>query len=315
MEGGRIMRSTRLRHRLILSTTLGTGLFLAASPTWAQTSLPTPADATNLVGVNAPVASPDGTRLDIGVTANGGMIDWKRFDIPANNTIQFNDQTGGNGVDRVAVLNRVIGDGGTISPSTIDGMLKAPANMAVYLLNPAGLTFGAGAVVNVGSLIAGTLDLSRADFLAGLVSGSERFAGTTAGTVQVDAGARLFATGSAAAGLGNLVLLGAKVSVAAPAANGTPARIVARQGADPLADPPIAAGADDGDVAFVAADDVTITASAGSPLAITIAKGTAVEGAFKVDGTIAGRNVTLALATRGSVTDTLLSVAGLALST
>ncbi len=309
------MRSTRLRHRLVLSTALGTGLLLAAPRAGAQDTarLPTAADVVTSAGIGTPVLSVGDTRLDVGVTSNGATVDWKQFDIPVGQSIHFNDETGGGGTP-VAVLNRVIGDGGIIKASTIDGLLQAPSNMAVFLINSAGITFGPTGAVNVGSLIASTLDLQPETFLTQVEAGRYTFAGTGTGGVQVDAGARLFASGSSAAGLGNLVLLGAKVAVG-PVAAGTTATILARSGIDPDAPTVVAPSADDGDVALVAADDVTVGMAAGSPLSITIAKGTAVEGAFKVDGSIAGRNVTLALATRGGVTDTLLSVAGMTTAT
>ncbi len=309
------MRSMRLRRRLVLSTALGTGLLLAAPRARGQDTarLPNAADVLTSAGIGAPVLSLGDTRLDVGVTSNGATVDWKQFDIPVGQSIHFNDETGGGGTP-VAVLNRVIGNGGTVKASTIDGLLQAPSNMAVFLINSAGITFGPTGAVNVGSLIASTLDLQPETFLTQVEAGRYTFAGTGAGGVQVDAGARLFATGSSAAGLGDLVLLGAKV-VVGPVATGTTATILARSGIDPDAPTVLAPSADDGDVALVAADDVTIEMGTGSPLSITIAKGTAVEGAFKVDGSIAGRNVTLALATRGGVTDTLLSVAGMTTAT
>ncbi|MBB6503697.1 hypothetical protein F4693_000652 [Sphingomonas endophytica] len=186
--------------------------------------------------------------------------------------------------------------------------------MSVFLINSSGITFGPTGVVNVGSLIASTLDLSPADFAADVAAGRFAFAGSGSGDIKVAGGARLFAIGSAAAGLGNLVLLGAKVAVGRDS-GGTAPTLVARNGVDPDAATIAAPTGDDGDVALIAADDVTVEMGTGSPLSIAIAKGTAVEGAFKVDGSIAGRNVTLALATRGGVTDTLLSVAGMTTAT
>src|SRR5690606_10797437 len=51
------------------------------------------------------------------------------------------------------------------------------ANGSVFIINPAGITFGADAVVNVGGLVASTLWISEDDFNDGLAGGSYRFDG------------------------------------------------------------------------------------------------------------------------------------------
>ena len=61
-----------------------------------------------------------------------------------------------------AVLNRV---GAGQSASSILGSLQS--NGRVFLINPNGIVFGAGSQVNVAGLVASTLNLSDADFLAG----------------------------------------------------------------------------------------------------------------------------------------------------
>ena len=50
-------------------------------------------------------------------------------------------------------------------PSVILGSLSA--NGKVFLINPNGVLFGRGAQVNVGGLVASTLGISDADFMAG----------------------------------------------------------------------------------------------------------------------------------------------------
>jgi filamentous hemagglutinin family protein len=60
-----------------------------------------------------------------------------------------------------AVLNRITGQ----SPSQILGALQS--NGKVFLINPNGIVFGAGSRVDVNGLVASSLDLSNADFLAG----------------------------------------------------------------------------------------------------------------------------------------------------
>ena len=63
------------------------------------------------------------------------------------------------------MLNRVIGAGGAIDPSVILGALQS--NGRVFLINPSGIVFGAGAQIDVAGLVASSLNLSNADFLGG----------------------------------------------------------------------------------------------------------------------------------------------------
>jgi len=91
-------------------------------------------------------------------------------------------------------LNRVLGP----DPSTILGNLSANGN--VFLVNPNGVLFGANAQVNVGGLIASTLQITDADFMAG----QYRFSGAGTGSVVNQ--------GSITADGGSVALLGANVS-------------------------------------------------------------------------------------------------------
>ena len=59
------------------------------------------------------------------------------------------------------MLNRVVGQ----NPSSILGALQS--NGRVFLINPNGIVFGAGSQINVGGLVASTMNLSNEDFLAG----------------------------------------------------------------------------------------------------------------------------------------------------
>ena len=84
------------------------------------------------------------------------ITQWRDFDIGSDSRVDFL-QPGASSV----VLNRVVGG----NPSQILGTLTA--NGRVYLLNPAGILFGYGAQVDVGALVAATLDMSDDDFLNG----------------------------------------------------------------------------------------------------------------------------------------------------
>ncbi|WP_238534028.1 filamentous hemagglutinin N-terminal domain-containing protein, partial [Herbaspirillum lusitanum] len=101
------------------------------------------------------------------------IINWGSFSIAQSEIVRFIQQNANS-----AVLNRVTGQ----DPSVIMGALQS--NGRVYLINPNGILFGAGAQVNVNGLIASTLDIANADFIAGK---NKFFAGATAGSV-VNAG-------------------------------------------------------------------------------------------------------------------------------
>jgi filamentous hemagglutinin family protein len=86
----------------------------------------------------------------------GTIINWQGFSIGANEITHFVQQSASS-----AVLNRVISN----NPSSILGTLQS--NGRVFLINPGGIVFGAGATVDVAGMVASTLNLSNADFLAG----------------------------------------------------------------------------------------------------------------------------------------------------
>ncbi|WP_431288185.1 YDG domain-containing protein [Roseateles chitinivorans] len=116
-----------------------------------------------------------GSQLRIDQTSNKLILNWNSFDIGSNASVRFN-QTG---ADAVA-LNRVTGG----APSQIFGDLSA--NGQVWLVNNSGVVFGKGATVNVGGLVASTLNVSDADFLGGRA----RFSGTSTAQVRNDGSIR-----------------------------------------------------------------------------------------------------------------------------
>ena len=123
--------------------------------------------------------STTGPQMTVTQTTKGAIIDWGSFSIGSGYGVTFDQQFGASSV----TLNRVVGFGYGVTPSSIDGTLTA--NGSVFLINPAGITFGSGAVVNVGGLVASTLDLANADFLTGLSEGHYVFtaSGPDAGAI------------------------------------------------------------------------------------------------------------------------------------
>ncbi|RZJ20992.1 MAG: filamentous hemagglutinin N-terminal domain-containing protein, partial [Haliea sp.] len=115
------------------------------------------------------------------------------FSIGAKDQVNIQQQMGASSV----LLNRVVNSG---PRSEIQGLLSAPGR--VYVVNPAGVLFGPTAQVNVGGLVASTLDIAGADqdarnasFMAGGRELSLSGPADGLGAVTVEAGARLNATG------------------------------------------------------------------------------------------------------------------------
>jgi filamentous hemagglutinin family protein len=148
---------SRRRSALLRSTALvrlaGLAMFgfAAASSAQAQ-NLPTG----GTVSAGSATISTGGQSVTINQTSQQAAINWQSFSIGKDNQVVF-VQPNANSV----ALNRVLGP----DPSSILGSLQA--NGKVFLINPNGILFGKGANVNVGGLVASTLGLTDADFMAG----------------------------------------------------------------------------------------------------------------------------------------------------
>lgn len=142
--------------------------------------------------VSAGSATLGGTSANMTITQTtpNVAINWQSFGIKAGESVQF-VQPGSSSV----ALNRVVG----ANPSSILGSLSS--NGQVFLVNPNGILFGQGASVNVGGLVASTLGITDANFMAQ----NYTFSGAGAGAV-VNQGAISAANG------GYVALLGANVS-------------------------------------------------------------------------------------------------------
>ncbi|MEO8999848.1 MAG: filamentous hemagglutinin N-terminal domain-containing protein, partial [Rhodanobacter sp.] len=98
-------------------------------------------------------------------------LNWQTFNVGANESVLFNQPS------RSAVaLNRILDQ----NPSQIFGRINS--NGQIFLINTHGIIFGATAQLNVGGLMASTLDLTPTDFLAGHYN--LNLAGPSAGIVN-----------------------------------------------------------------------------------------------------------------------------------
>ena len=103
----------------------------------------------------ASFAHPAAGMLNI-ANSPGAIINWQGFSIDRGELTRFVQQS-----NTSAVLNRVTGG----DPSAILGQLVS--NGKVFLINPNGIAFGANARVDTAGLVASTLNIKDADFIAG----------------------------------------------------------------------------------------------------------------------------------------------------
>jgi filamentous hemagglutinin family protein len=166
----------------------------AAPPCGAPVCGPTALSATShplggkVVSGSASI-SQVGNTTDIRQSSADVAIDWLSFSVGSEESVDFLQPS----ASAVAV-NRITGSNG----SEILGHLEA--NGQVYLINPNGIIFGKGAEVNVGGLVASTLDVNESS-----VSGSSRsFEGSGTGSI-VNEGTISAANGGYVALIGNRV--------------------------------------------------------------------------------------------------------------
>lgn len=127
--------------------------------------------------------------MTINQSSQSAVVNWQGFNIAAGEAVNFAQPDSSS-----VALNRVLGS----DPSNIFGSLTA--NGQVFLVNPNGVLFGNSASVNVGGMVASTLNISNADFMAGKYN----FTGNSTASVQN--------AGSIHADGGYIALLGANVS-------------------------------------------------------------------------------------------------------
>ncbi|MDO9365172.1 MAG: filamentous hemagglutinin N-terminal domain-containing protein [Methylotenera sp.] len=237
---------------------LSAGSFLLVSATAFASDLPTGGE---VVGGSGSIAT-NGNTMTINQSTTKLAIDWQSFSIGQGNTVNFVQPSASS-----VALNRVLG----ADVSVIQGALNA--NGQVFLINPNGVLFTPTAQINVGGIVASTLNMSTADFMAG----NYKFEGTSSnaiinqgnitavgdgnggGTIALIA-AKITNTGSLTANKGN-VLLGAGSKVTLDL--GGPVKLQVTQGQiDALIESGGAIKADGG--------TILLTAKAAGDLAISV---------------------------------------------
>ena len=150
-----------------------------------------------------------GTQTQIQQLTDRAIVDWNSFSIGATESVMFLQPS-----QLSVILNRVTG----ADPSTILGSLSANGN--VFLINPNGILFGPNSQVNVGGLVASTMNLTDEDFLAGNYSffsepGQELAAVVNQGSITVTDGGYAVLTGSSVINEGTIVARSGNVTLAA----------------------------------------------------------------------------------------------------
>lgn len=158
-------QGSRTRRLGVTSAAVALGAGLLVSPAGAAPPRGTvPVAATSFVSygggrIASDVVTTTGRAMTIEQTSQRATFNWNSFDVATGSSVEFKQPS----VSSVA-LNRIFDS----KPSEIYGFVKA--NGQIYLVNNNGILFGNGAQVNVGGIIASSLNLSDATFQAGLDS-------------------------------------------------------------------------------------------------------------------------------------------------
>ncbi|KKB62577.1 hypothetical protein WM40_16695 [Robbsia andropogonis] len=133
--------------------------------------------------------SQSGTTTTVNQSSANLSVNWQTFNTTSQETVNFvQPSASAIAVNRIADTN----------PTQFLGHLNA--NGQIYLINPNGIVFGAGAQINVGGLVASTLDTSD----TGLSGAARNFTGTGTGSI-INQGSITTANGGFVAFIGKTV--------------------------------------------------------------------------------------------------------------
>lgn len=139
------------------------------------------------VSAGAATASTAGSTMTVHQTTSNVTLNWQSFNISADGAVKFVQPSAS-----AVALNQI----NDANPSQIFGALNA--NGRVFLINQNGIVFGSGAQVNVGGLVASTLNIAASAASSGLIapggSGNpafQTFANGSTGDVTISQGAKL----------------------------------------------------------------------------------------------------------------------------
>ncbi|MFZ3032915.1 MAG: filamentous hemagglutinin N-terminal domain-containing protein [Parvibaculum sp.] len=132
---------------------------MMAALAWSGVAQAAPTGSTVQAGTAAisSVSNGPGTTVTVNQSTDRLYVDWSSFNIDAADVIDFVQNT-----SQSIAVNRVTG--GSLSPTTIDGILNA--NGHVWILDPSGIAFGATATINVGGLLVTTANIEPTAFMS-----------------------------------------------------------------------------------------------------------------------------------------------------
>ena len=143
--------------RTQLATFLAVFTFtFALVPVHAQGVNPATLPTGGKVIAGAAKITQSGLVMNINQTSQKAVVNWDSFNVGSQATVNFN-QPNANAV----TLNQVTG----ANRSVVNGAINA--NGTVILQNPNGVSFGKGAEVNAGAVVASTMQINAQDFMDG----------------------------------------------------------------------------------------------------------------------------------------------------
>ncbi|WP_082680078.1 YDG domain-containing protein [Paucibacter sp. KCTC 42545] len=158
---------------LLASAAHAAGAGAGPDPSSAASALP---KGVQLAGGQATVTQ-NGNQLTVQQQSQRAILNWQEFNIGDKSKVTFAQPNA-----QAIALNRITGG----APTQIQGELTA--NGQVWLINASGVVFGKGAQVNVGGLVASSLNIKDADFMGGKASfAADGVAGSVVNQGQIQA--------------------------------------------------------------------------------------------------------------------------------